>query len=75
MRPPMFEIARHVMRSSWAVKKCWLCGSFKSPVTIEHPAMQTYSLALGWRKTELSTFPLKPIAWSNSTMDCGAAMG
>ena len=73
MSPPMLEMARHVIKSSWAVKKCWLCGSFKSPVTIELPAMQTYSLAFGCKNTELSTLPLNPIAWSNSTIDWGAA--
>lgn len=72
INPPILEIAMQVIKSSWAVKKCWECGSFKSPVTIEHPAMRTYSLAFGCKKTELSTLPLKPIAWSNSQRPAGA---
>lgn len=41
IRCPPFAIARHVIWSSWAVRKFWVCGSLRSPTTIEQPAIIT----------------------------------
>ena len=39
MRWPWLETVRQVIESSWAARKCWLWGSFRSPETTLHLAI------------------------------------